>query len=140
MKANYFIRFILMLLIIPAVSCSSDDDGNQKKVESIVGKWAIEASIINDVQKEYEHQIGCEKDYYEFTVDNLFTIVGHEENCYVPNSGIYVDYIVNDNKLLVYSEEDDEIYIDATFSIEGNILEIIFDTEDGDIIGIFKKM
>ena len=57
------------VFLLSFISCSSDDDSSGN-IGSVIGKWnyASEKTSVNGTvvyDEVYEHQTGCEKDYYE---------------------------------------------------------------------------
>ena len=141
-RINYLIKFFLLFFVVTVISCKSDDDtgsGNENK-KSIIGKWAIKSTIVEGEEEEYKHQIGCEKDYYEFTEDLLFKFIRYEKNCEISDDEIIADYIVNDTMIETYSSEGGQIISEGTYYIENDILKLVFETPNGDITGIFTRI
>lgn len=65
--------FLISIILISGISCSSDDDNGGGHSGNIVGKWAYVNTVVNNgTPIPYDDHEDCGKDYIEFKSDNTF--------------------------------------------------------------------
>lgn len=149
------VMFLVMVAVMPFISCSSDDDSSNGGQDAIVGKWReskfTEKYYEDDVLRDTVVSLPTSTDYYEveFKADRTFTNL--ESDSYINENGEEIVETISgggtyeikgDSIILIYLDEESEAgetYSEnAKFSISENILTFHTSDERTEQVVVFR--
>ena len=130
-----------LLTTVGFVACKKDND-DDKKGNSIVGKWEPVSIKFGDTTIMHEHITGCDKDYLQFTADSAVAYY-HDNSCKVDDDRSA--YKMSGDSIIIKYMEDGVLEEErAKISISSNQMNIsTLEIEDGDtltLVSTFKKI
>ncbi len=148
MKKNYYFALMLCTLVLGFISCEKEDDDENNKTSSssIYGYWRVASG-------EYRKYINGElEDFEEYEEDEVYGVrLDKDGDFYYWEEDYYGDveteyggtYSYKNNKLKIYEEFDDEIWIYDVTTLTSSKMVLEMEeayTEDGDRYRYVEKM
>ena len=80
---------LLVLVVVIALSCSSDDSAIVYSESSLIGQWYLSGSSVNGgLFEPYIHDCYEKKDFQEFLATHKLTFNGYDTTCELTDTDI----------------------------------------------------
>lgn len=120
---------VVVLLGLAFTSCDDDDKPAITK-SSLLGKWALEKTVINEVIEKPTSECKTKKDYLEILDNGKSNSISHSMECVVADIDEY-QWTLNGDIFQVGDESDTEIHKIKSLTETSMVLELIKTIKNG---------